>query len=158
MMTRREANLALMSGAVATGASPEGRDGLLVDALAMRRSTRGCADRPLPMDVMPNLLWSAFGINRPESDGRPGPAGGRHLAKTGTQDFVASATVNLVYVADTVRMGDVNLEEKRLYAFTDSGFIGQNVYLFCASEGLGSVFRASVDCEAPARTAGYPRA
>ena len=27
----------------------------------------------------------------------------------------------------------------------DAGFIGQNVYLFCASEGLGSVFRGAVD-------------
>jgi nitroreductase len=27
----------------------------------------------------------------------------------------------------------------------DTGFIGQNVYLFCASEGLASIFRAYVD-------------
>jgi DNA invertase Pin-like site-specific DNA recombinase len=36
-------------------------------------------------------------------------------------------------------------EERRLYASVDTGFIGQNVYLFCASEGLASVFRGAVD-------------
>ena len=73
-------------------------------------------------------------------------------AQTGTQDFPATAPVNLVYVADGSRMGDASLDDKRLYAFTDAGFIGQNVYLFCASEGLATVFRASVDREALART------
>jgi nitroreductase len=31
----------------------------------------------------------------------------------------------------------------RLYASVDTGFIGQNVCLFCASEGLVTVFRGS---------------
>jgi hypothetical protein len=31
---------------------------------------------------------------------------------------------------------------------TTTGFIGQNVYLYCASEGLVTVFRAMVDCDA----------
>ena len=65
-------------------------------------------------------------------------------AKTGTQDFVATAPLNLVYVAHGERMGDVSAEDKRLYASVDAGFIGQNVNLFCASEGLATVFRASV--------------
>jgi nitroreductase len=42
-------------------------------------------------------------------------------------------------------MTDVSPEERRLYASVDSAFIGENVYLFCASEGLGTVFRGSVD-------------
>ena len=36
-------------------------------------------------------------------------------------------------------------EGRRLYASVDTGFIGQNVYIFCASEGLASVFRGAVD-------------
>jgi nitroreductase len=52
--------------------------------------------------------------------------------------------LNLVYVAHGERMGGVSAEDKRLYASVDAGFIGQNVYLFCASEGLATVFRASV--------------
>jgi len=66
-------------------------------------------------------------------------------AETGTQDFVAKAPLNLVYVAHGERMGDISAEDRRLYASVDAGFIGQNVYLFCASEGLATVFRAAVD-------------
>ena len=66
-------------------------------------------------------------------------------AQTGLQDFVATAPVNIIYVAHGERMLDVSAEERRLYASVDAGFIGQNVYLACAAEGLGSVFRAAVD-------------
>jgi nitroreductase len=66
-------------------------------------------------------------------------------AATGQQDFVGSAPLNLVYVAHSERMHDVPPEDRRLYASVDAGFIGQNVYLFCASEGLASVFRAAID-------------
>ena len=66
------------------------------------------------------------------------------LKYAGTQAYVADAPLNLVYVAHGERMQDLKLEERRLYSSVDTGFIGQNVYLFCASEGLGAVLRASV--------------
>jgi nitroreductase len=66
-------------------------------------------------------------------------------AQTGLQDFVGKAPLNLIYVAHGERMTDVSPEERRLYASVDTGFIGQNVYLFCASEGLATVFRGAVD-------------
>jgi nitroreductase len=75
-------------------------------------------------------------------------------AQTGTQDFVATASLNLVYVAHGERMGDIPAEDRRLYASVDTGFIGQNVYLFCAAEGLATVFRAALDYELLARTMG----
>src|ERR1700733_8241322 len=65
--------------------------------------------------------------------------------QTGMQDFVATAPLNLIYVAHGERMLDSPPEDRRLYASVDSGFIGQNVYLFCASEGLATVFRGAVD-------------
>jgi nitroreductase len=49
-------------------------------------------------------------------------------------------------------MGDIPAEYRWLYAFVDTGFIGQNVYLFCASEGLATVFRAALDHGQLART------
>ena len=59
---------------------------------------------------------------------------------------------------------NVSPEDRRLYASVDTGFIGQNVYLFCASEGLASVFRGAVDYARLARlfvtfaqTVGYAR-
>ena len=72
-------------------------------------------------------------------------------AQTGTQDFVATAPLDLIYVAHGERMGDIPPEGRRLYAAVDAAFIGQNVYLFCASEGLGTVFRGALDCEALGR-------
>lgn len=67
---------------------------------------------------------------------------------TGVQDFVASAPVNLVYVADLDRMSGANAEDKAFYSATDAGFIAQNVYLFCASAGLAVVVRGLLDREA----------
>jgi SagB-type dehydrogenase family enzyme len=66
-------------------------------------------------------------------------------AATGLQDFVAQAPLNLVYVANLDRMQGADAEHKHFYAATDTGFIAQNVYLFCASEGLACVVRGSVD-------------
>ena len=65
--------------------------------------------------------------------------------KSGIQDFVGTAPLNLIYVAHGERMTDITDQERRLYASVDSAFIGQNVYLFCASEALATVFRGAVD-------------
>lgn len=72
-------------------------------------------------------------------------------ALTGKQSFAASAPVTLIYVADFKKMGNIPDDEKAFYAATDTGFISQNVYLFCASEGLGTVVRGSLDREALAK-------
>jgi nitroreductase len=154
----------------------------LLSALQSRHSTREYSDRPIPEHILSDLLWAAFGINRSSGDRtapywrhvmvidlylamhdgvwlyEPSPHNLRlHLpddirAKTGHQDFVATAPLNLIYVAHGERMTDVSAEERRLYASVDSGFIGQNVYLFCASEGLATVFRGAVDYTKLART------
>jgi len=190
MITRRQASAGLLSTAILAGTAAQAADeppvmqlpapktagGMpLMQVLKLRRSTREYADRPLPLQVLSDLLWAAYGVNRPSGD-RTAPywrhimvidvyaamADGvwfydpkghllrKHLsadirAATGQQDFVGSAPLNLVYVAHGERMHDVSPEQRRLYASVDSGFIGQNVYLFCASEGLASVFRAAVD-------------
>jgi SagB-type dehydrogenase family enzyme len=64
---------------------------------------------------------------------------------TGEQEFVSTAPVNLVYVANLDRMVDAGAEQQALYGATDTGFIAQNVYLFCASADLATVVRGSVD-------------
>ena len=63
---------------------------------------------------------------------------------TGKQEFVKSAPLNLVYVVDSARMKDASEEDKRLYGATDVGFIAQNVYLYCASQGLAVVVRGGI--------------
>ncbi len=65
--------------------------------------------------------------------------------KTGSQPFVKEAPVNLLYVADYAKITHGSDEDKVLYSAADAGFISQNVYLFCASEGLATVVRGSVD-------------
>jgi len=67
---------------------------------------------------------------------------------TGKQPFVGEAPVNLIYVADYAKMGGANAEERVFYSAADTGFISQNVYLFCASEGLATVVRGLLDREA----------
>jgi len=75
-------------------------------------------------------------------------------ARTGVQDFVATAALNLVYVANLDRMSGADAEQKSFYSVADAGFIAQNVYLYCASAGLGTVVRGSIDREALASALG----
>lgn len=63
---------------------------------------------------------------------------------TGMQDFVKTAPLNLVYVADFSKMGKSSDEDKLLYSGADVGFIAENVYLYCASQDLAVVIRGSV--------------
>lgn len=97
-------------------------------------------------------------------------------AATGRQPFVKDAPLNLVYVADyskmVSKMMPITDEDRRTYSCCDTGFISQNVYLFCTSEGLNTVVRGLVDRDALAKamklrpeqhlvlaqTVGYPKA
>ena len=67
---------------------------------------------------------------------------------TGVQDFVATAPLNLVYVADLNRMSGASAEDQAFYSATDTGFVAQNVYLYCASAGLAVVVRGLLDRDA----------
>ena len=75
-------------------------------------------------------------------------------ALAGKQDFVATAPVSLVYVADYARMADLTPEQQLVYGSTDVGFSVQNAYLYCASAGLVTVVRGSVDREALGKALG----
>lgn len=156
----------------------------LMQALKDRRSTRSFAEQPLPTQVLSNLLWAAFGVNRPDGH-RTAPSArnwqeidvyvalreglyvydarahalkltvARDLRATaGTQAHAREAPVTLVYVADERRMGRTDDETRRTFAASDAGFIAQNVYLYCASEGLATVVFASIDRERFAQAAG----
>jgi nitroreductase len=174
----------------------------LMAVLRDRMSSRSFSPEALPVQVLSNLLWAAFGVNRPPSGGRTAPsasnsqemdiyvamAAGLFLydaqagllkpvlpddirALTGRQSFVTEAPVNLIYVSDLSGMRRAAPANRDLYAAAHSGFISQNVYLFCASEGLATVVRASIDRPALAKamrlrpeqkitlaqTVGYPR-
>lgn len=73
-------------------------------------------------------------------------------AAAGKQAFFATAPATLIYVADYARMGSASDADKQFYSATDTGFISQNVYLFCASEGLSTVVVGMVDRPALSKT------
>lgn len=66
-------------------------------------------------------------------------------ALTGQQAYIQDAPVNLIFVADFARMIRTPVEDRDLYAAADTGFISQNIYLYCASEGLATVVRGGID-------------
>jgi nitroreductase len=75
---------------------------------------------------------------------------------TGYQDFVDTAPLDLVLVADHSRMKLVPAAQRESYASVCAGSIAQNVYLYCASAGLAAVIRAWVDRNALSQTVGKP--
>jgi SagB-type dehydrogenase family enzyme len=150
----------------------------LMEVLKDRKSIRSFSNKELSLQELSNLLWAAFGINRPEEGKRTAPSAMNkqeidiYVAKkdglylynakknvlikildedirgdTGGQDFVKDAPLNLVYVADYSKMGGTSQESKDLFSAANTGFISQNVYLYCASEGLGTVVRGWMEKE-----------
>jgi len=151
--------------------APQTEGGMpFMQVLKERRSTREFSSKPLPPQMLANLLWAGFGINRATNAHRTAPsamnsqeidiyvatADGVYLydakanqlqpilagdlrAKTGGQDYVKSAPVALLFVADLSRLAKAKPEDRERYASIDTGYISQNVYLFCASAGLSSV-------------------
>ena len=134
----------------------------LMQALSLRQTTRAFQDKPLPPQILSNLLWAAFGVNRPREVkpglGRTAPSASNRqevdlyvLLSDGVYVYeaeanrlrpveagdmrakispaaAANAAVTIAYVADA------KLDSAQI----DTGFIGQNVYLFAASEGLNA--------------------
>jgi nitroreductase len=156
----------------------------LMQALKERRTTRSFAEQPLAPQVLSNLLWAAWGINRADGH-RTAPSarnwqeidvyvamaeglyvydakanGLRRVVardvrtQIGAQPHSREAPVTLIYVADEQKMGGADEESRRTYAAADAAFIAQNVYLFCASEGLASVVFAMIDRERFTQAAG----
>jgi SagB-type dehydrogenase family enzyme len=156
---------------------PETSGGMpLMQALNNRMSTKRFTKQAIPRGHISNLLWAAFGINRPESgkrtvatavncqdidiyvvfekaayvyqakEHRLVPVVNRDVRSlAATQEYAKEAPINLVFVSDYGKMADRFKDKKRIYAAFHAGSISQNVYLYCASAGLGAVVRDSVD-------------
>jgi nitroreductase len=153
----------------------------LMQALKERHSGREFSSEKLSPATLSNLLWAAWGINRPDGH-RTAPSArnmqeidvyvalsdGLYLydpkqhqlqrilaedvrAATGTNDYVKDAAVNLVYVADPARGNLKDPIAIEFYTGADTAFLAQNVYLFCASEKLEVVVRGSIDRPALAK-------
>ncbi|MHB8137115.1 MAG: SagB/ThcOx family dehydrogenase [Smithellaceae bacterium] len=65
---------------------------------------------------------------------------------------VLGAPIQLIFVTDYEKMRTgTSDEDKKFYSATDTAYVSQNVYLYCASEGLVTGVRAYVDKDALAR-------
>ncbi len=145
--------------------APETTGGMpLMQVLAQRKTTRAFLDKPLPLQSLSNLLWAAFGVNRPRAVkpglGRTAPSA--HNSQDITLEVVLADGVYL-YDAEQnllrpVLSGDVRgaispapaahaavtivyvAPANDDFAQVDVGFIGQNVYLFAAADGLNAWF------------------
>ena len=149
----------------------------MMQVLKDRKSSRVFDTKPLPRQELANLLWAAFGVNRPDKDGRTAPSAmdmqeidvyaaladglflyeakshslkkifGKDIRElTGNQPFVKDAPLNIVLVADYSRTGKMaDPSAKKFYAAADAAYISQNIYFYCASEGLATVVRGYVD-------------
>lgn len=142
----------------------------LMESLNQRKSTRSFSDKELSSQQLSDLLWAANGFNR--DDKRTAPTAnnrqelelyvvlkdgiyfynakehrltlvnkGDFRKNAGMQEFVADAPLNILFVSDSEKASSSN------YSYTNCGFISQNIYLYCASEGLGTVVRGSFDKE-----------
>jgi hypothetical protein len=166
-----------------------------------RKTTRDMREERLPPQVLSNLLWAAFGVNRENGPmgrtGRTAPSGmnlqgmdvyvalpeGAYLYEalshclspvvardirrmTNRKPAAGTASAVLIYVANTdieiqLPPGVQPPEEPLTVAIfpcfgeVEAGFIGQNVYLFCASEGLAAWFYAT-DKEGLAKAMSLP--
>ena len=128
----------ILPAPVMTGGKP------LMQALKDRASAREFSPDKLPAQTVSNLLWAAWGINRPDGR-RTAPsasnkqeidiyvtlpdgafvwdakantlnpvAAGDLRGATGTQPFPATAGLNLVYVADMVKTGRPSTDPQQM--------------------------------------------
>jgi nitroreductase len=135
-----------------------------------RQSVRDFATTPISSQMIGDLLWAGYGVNRPGNGHRTAPsamnsqeidlyvvtaqgvslydatshalkpvATGDLRPATGGQPFVKDAPLAIVLVADLPRMTKASPQDRERYAMFDAGCVSQNLYLFCASEGLGTV-------------------
>ena len=173
------AALGLRAGDIALP-SPRQTGGMpLMEALAKRQSIRDYDTRELSRQQLSDLLWATFGINRPDGRRTAPTANNRQefdlyvvlpegayrydaaankLLLVTSEDIrdqitgrrFATAPVQLLYVADLARRSEKEENQKLLLAHIDCGYLSQNTGLFCASEGLATCPRATLQREVAA--------
>ena len=145
-----------------------------MEALANRKTNRDYTQDELTPQQLSNLLWAANGVNRPDGrrtaptarnaqqieiyvlnkDGAflylPKEhalqlvAKGDHRTKGASQERFQDCPLMIILVANYDKMEGFSDEAKEMYGGTDTGNISQNIYLYCASEGLATCALGSI--------------
>ena len=142
---------------VKTGGMP------LMEALANRKSNRRTAGAKPTLQQLSNLLWAANGVTRPDGKRTAPSAMNKQeielavLTAEGlfTYDPLANTltpTPACVDLTDQLRGASAfvilhynSANQTRENALVDAGFVGQNLYLYCTSQGWPTVFLGSID-------------
>ena len=138
--------------------APDAAGGLpLMQALSQRKTTRSLSKEPLDQATLGNLLWAAWGQNRPDGRRTAPSARNRQALKL----YVNKADGLWLYDAPEHRLERIAeaplgsplddaavvlifaVPEDDPYGGMHIGSVYQNVGLFCASAGLGNVVKAS---------------
>lgn len=144
----------------------------LFEALSKRKSGREFIDKELSVEVLSELLWAAFGVNREGKGMRTAPSA--HNAqeidiyvalKTGVYVYDAFNNKLIKYMDGDIRkycgkqdfvkdsgavliyVADTSKRGIKDYIEVDTGFISQNVYLYSAAKGLNTVILGWIDRE-----------
>jgi nitroreductase len=144
-LQRRESRREFDSAAL----QPQKLSNLLRSAAGINRPALAGHTAPSAKNSQEVQLYVAM----PQGLGRYEPVGHQLLMTvisdirrvTGYQDFVDTAALDLIYVADHGHMKLVPAAQRAGYAFAAAGAMAQNVYLFCAANGLATVIRAWFD-------------
>ena len=132
----------------------------VMQALNERKSTRSFDNKELDLQTISNLLWAANGINRPDGKRTAPSALNRQevdiyvCLKSGAY-FYNPKEHNLKYISDAkclLRNAPVTLYLTAVtgndnWAYLDTGIVSQNISVFAAAFGLGTVPQGSMDRE-----------
>ncbi len=69
-------------------------------------------------------------------------------SQIGAQECFQEAPITIIFIANYKKMEGFGDEYSQYFSTIDSGFVSQNIYLYCAAHGLGTVIIGSIDTDA----------
>ena len=182
--------LGLLSLAAASPLPAPALEDGLGKALQNRQTIRNFTGKPLPAQQLSQLLWAAYGVNRPDGKLTVPAALNRHafslyvltqdgaslyLPKEHRLDQVSPKTLlpladgsgrlgpaagtAILLVGNAKVFDDLGAtpEKAAFYLGVEAGAICQDIYLYCAAQGLGTVCCGSLQADALAKALQLPQ-
>ena len=140
----------------------------LMETLSKRETNRNFSQDEISTQKLSDLLWAAFGVNRP--NGRRTAPSARNVQETDIYVFIKSGVyiylpeknilkqvitedcrtklpkqegftdcpLLILLVTNYDKMDNFKPEDRDFYGAVDAGYISQNIYLYCTSENLST--------------------